>query len=176
MSLQTIKYGEHTVDISALPPVSLHRLASYGLAHFLGNQMASKVVAWSEREENANATPEAKQAAKAQFQANGMKALLDGTIGQHAARGPVVNPLENEMDKIAKAEVIVVLKSNNIKVPKGDEMVEFDNGDKLTMDQLIERRLAKHGDRIKTDAEGALKEKARKQAKLAKNAGALADL
>ncbi len=176
MSLETIKYGENSITLASLPAVSLHRLASYGLAHFLGNQMASKVVAWSEREENANATDEQKAAKKAEFQANGVKALLDGTIGQHAARGPVVDPMENEMDKIAKAEVVVVLKSNSIKVPKGDEAVEFSNGDKLTMDQLIERRIAKHGDRIKKEAEASLKEKARKAKKLQDNAGALGDL
>lgn len=173
----TIKYGEHSVDISKLPAVSLHRLASYGFAHYLGNQASSKVTAWSDKEENKGATDEQKAAQKATFQTTMLAALMDGTIGQHASRGPAVDPIEVEMDRIAKAEVIKTLKANSIKVPKKDEAVQFESGESLSMEALIERRLAKHGDRIRKEGEAVLKEKARKVKKLAENAAAgVADL
>lgn len=160
-----LNYGDHTVDITTLPGVSLHRLASYGLSHLLGNQAASKVVAWADKAENKDATDEAKAAKKTEFQAIMLKALADGTIGQHASRGPATDPTEAEAERLAKAEVIATLKSNNIKVPKKDEVVEFANGNKFNMDQLVERRMEAHGERLKTEAAASLKAKAKAKAK-----------
>ena len=164
----TLNYTTHSVKISALPAISFHRLASYGLAHLLGNQAASKVVAWAEKDENANATDEQKAAKKAEFQAAMLQALKDGTIGQHATRGPAQDPEEAEMERLAKAEVVATLKANNIKVPKKDEMVEFASGEKLSMDELVERRIAKHGERLATEAKASLKAKAKAKEAIAK--------
>lgn len=174
----TITYGEHSLALSKLPPVSLHRLASYGLSHLLGNQMSSKVVAWSDKDENKDATDEAKATVKAEFQAKAIASLMDGTIGQHAARGPSVDPVEAEMARIAKTQVVTVLKANGTKVPKKDEAVEFADGSKFTMGQLVERRLAnpKFTDAIKKEAEASLKAKAKAKAKLVEQAGNTADL
>lgn len=168
----TINYTTHSVSLSKLPPVSVHRLASYGLAHLLGNQAASKVVAWQEKDENKNATDEQKAAAKANFQAVMLAALADGTIGQHASRGPSVDPEEAEMERLARVEVLATLKANNIKSPKKGEAVEFASGEKLTLDELVERRIAKHGDRLATEAKASLKAKAKaKEATAKKVAG-----
>lgn len=167
----TITYGEHSISATKLPAVSLHRLASYGLAHYLGNQAASKVVAWADKAENANATDEQKAAQKATFQSAMVQALMDGTIGQHAARGPAVDPVEAIQARLAKAEVLKVLKENGIKAPKKEEEVEFKDGTKLSMDALIERRIAKHGERLMTEAKKEVADKARKAKKLAENAG-----
>lgn len=168
----TVTYTSHSVSLSKLPPVSVHRLASYGLAHLLGNQAASKVVAWSEKDENKGATDEQKAAAKAQFQSVMLAALADGTIGQHASRGPAVDPEDAEMERLAKVEVNATLKANNIKAPKKDEVVEFASGEKLTMDDLVDRRIAKHGERLRSEAKASLKAKAKaKEATAKKVAG-----
>lgn len=168
----TLNYTTHSVDMTKLPPVSLHRLASYGLAHYLGNQAASKVVAFAEKPENAGMTDEAKAAKKAEFQTQMIAALLDGTIGQHAARGPAIDPEDAEVERLAKGEVLATLKANNIKAPKKDEVVEFASGEKLTMEDLIDRRVAKHGERLRTEAKASLKAKAKaKEAQAKKVAG-----
>lgn len=164
----TVTYTSHSVDLGKLPPVSLHRLASYGFAHYLGNQAASKVVAWSDKEENANATDEQKAAKKAEFQTAMIAALMDGTIGQHAARGPSIDPEEAEMERLAWGEVLATLKANNIKAPKKDEAVEFASGEKLSRDDLVSRRVAKHGDRLRTEAKASLKAKAKAKEAIAK--------
>lgn len=163
-----LNYTTHSIDMSKLPAVSIHRLASYGFAHLLGNQAASKVVAWGDKPENANATDEAKAAKKAEFQAVMLAALADGTIGQHATRGPAQDPEEAEAERLAKAEVVKTLQDNKIKVPKKDEVVEFASGEKLTMDELVERRLAKHGERLTQEAKDSLRAKAKAKEKLAK--------
>lgn len=174
MEHDTVTYTTHSVDISKLPAVSLHRLASYGFAHLLGNQAASKVVAWQDKPENANATDEQKATAKAGFQQTMLAALMDGTIGQHASRGPSVDPEEAEMERLAKVEVLATLKANNIKAPKKDEAVEFigqgENGGNLSlnMEQLVERRIAKHGERLATEAKASLKAKAKAKEQAAK--------
>lgn len=164
----SLTYTSFTVPLANLPPVSLHRLASYGLAHYLGNQAASKVVAWAEKDENKGATDEQKAAQKATVQAAMFAALLDGTIGSHASRGPAVDPEDAEMDRLAKAEVLATLKANNIKAPKGEEAVEFASGEKLTMDDLIDRRVAKHGERLRVEAKASLKTKAKAKEAAAK--------
>lgn len=174
-NFNVVNYTTHSVDLTKLPPVSVHRLASYGFAHLLGNQAASKVVAWQEKDENKNATDEQKAAAKTDFQAKMIAALLDGTIGSHASRGPAVDPQEAEMESLARVEVLATLKANNIKVPKKGEAVEFASGEKLTLDELVERRLAKHGERLGTEATASLKAKAKaKEAKAKKLAGVVA--
>lgn len=157
----TVTYTTHSVALSKLPPISVHRLASYGLAHLLGNQAASKVVAWQEKEENKGATDEQKAAAKAEFQAKMLTALADGTIGQHSSRGPAIDPEDAEMERLAWAEVKETLTSNNIKIPKGDAVVEFASGEKLTKDDLVDRRIAKHGERLRSEAKASLKAKAK---------------
>lgn len=168
----TLNYTSHSVVVSKLPAVSAHRLMSYGFAHYLGNQAASKVVAWADKEENKGATDEQKAAKKAEFQSIMIAALIDGTIGQHTSRGPSVDPEEAEMESIAKKEVLATLKANNIKVPKKGEHVEFASGEKLTMDELVERRLAKHGERLSAEAKASLKAKAKaKEATAKKVAG-----
>lgn len=169
----TLNYGDHTLSLKALPAISFHRLASYGLSHLLGNQAASKVVAWADKVENKDATDEQKAAKKAEFQGLMLAALADGTIGQHASRGPATDPTEAEAESIARTEVRAMLKANNIKVPKKDEVVEFASGEKLTLDDLVERRMQKYGERLMADAKASLKAKARvKEATAKKVAGA----
>lgn len=164
----TISYNTFTADITKLPPASLHRLASYGFAHYLGNQASSKLVAWKDKDENKNATDEQIEARKAEIQSTMFAAVLSGEMGVHASRGTPIDPTEAEMERLAKAEVVATLKANNIKVPKKDEAVEFASGEKLTMDELIDRRIAKHGERLTTEAKASIKAKVKAKEAIAK--------
>lgn len=165
-----IAYNDFTADIGKLPPASLHRLASYGFAHYLGNQASSKVVAWKDKDENKNATDEQVAAFKSDVQAKMFAAILDGTMGVHATRGPSVDPEEAEAERLAKAEIITTLKANNIKVPKKEEKVQFADGREKSMDEMIETRLghAEHGPRLRTEAKASLKAKQKAKDALAK--------
>ena len=174
-----LTYGEVSIDFSTLPAKSQEALAKRGLTHFLGNEQAAKVSGWKAKfaDENDGAEPGADevQAKKAEYVANAVKALLAGEVGT-ATRGPAADPIESEMDRIAKREINAVLKANGAKFSgKGDErVVTFANGEKFTMDQLVERRLANadHAARIRKEAEKAIKAAA-KQAEGVKSAGPL---
>lgn len=169
----TLSYGDFSIsDLHKLPAVSLHRLASYGFAHLLGNQASSKVVAWGDKEENANATDEQRAAFKRAVQEGFVEALLNGTIGQHASRGPAVDPIEAEMERLAKVEVTNILKANNIKVPKKDEAVKFADGTEKTMADMVATRVERFDERLRDEATKSLKAKAKaKEAAAKKVAG-----
>jgi hypothetical protein len=175
-----IQYGTHALDTAKFHPNAIEAMVRRGVSHYLGNEMASKVVAWAESEakERAKATPPGgpvtdaeKEAKKAQFQADAITALETGTVGQ-SNRGPRVDPLVAQMQAIAKREVIDTLKANNIKPPKGDDIVTFGDGATRTMAQMIEKRLANHGARIETEAKKLLADQARKAEKAKKEAAA----
>lgn len=174
-----LTYGETTVDFSTLPAKSQEALAKRGLTHFLGNEQAAKVSGWKAKfaEDNNGAEPGADEisAKKAEYVLNAVKALMEGTVGT-ATRGPAADPIDAEMDRIAKREISIVLKSNGAKFSgKGDErVVTFANGEKFTMEQLVERRLAnvEYAPRIRKEAEKAISNAA-KAAEKAKSAGPL---
>lgn len=165
----TLSYSDRfSIEMDKLPRQSLHRLASYGLAHYLGNQASAKVTTFKDKDENKDATDEQVAAFKASVQDKMFAAVLDGTMGVHATRTPSQDPEEAEMDRLAKVEVVATLKANNIKVPKKDEAVEFASGEKLSMDDLVDRRIAKHGERLRTEAKASLKAKAKAKDAIAK--------
>jgi hypothetical protein len=154
-----VTYGQYEIDTGKLPPVTIDALVRRGISHVLGNEAASKVSAWADNAERikaeGNATDEQKAQKKAEFQAVFIDAMLAGTLGQHAARGPRVDPLEAVMNGIAKREIIDRLKAANppIKTPKGDETINL-KGELFTMAQLITRRLnGPEGERIKREAQ-----------------------
>lgn len=185
--LPTIKYGDHSVDTSKLPEVSVKALLSRGLSHFLGNEQASKVTAkivTALALSDETSAEAAKAAVKAfrisneadcsawttEAQTNALKALADGTVGVRAAgTGPKLSPIETVIRRLAKGEVIDTLKANNIAVPKGEDKVSFADGKSMSMDELVERRIAKHGDRLKKAAAKELADKARKLEQAAKD-------
>src|SRR5258708_154846 len=173
-----IQYGSHALDTAKFHPTAIEAMVRRGVSHYLGNEMASKVVAWVEAENKERAktnaapvTDEEKDAAKLSFQADAIVALETGTVGQ-SNRGPRVDPLVAQCLAIAKREVIDTLKANNIKPPKGDDIVTFGDGATRTMSQMVEKRLASHGQRIETEAKKHLAELARKAEKAKKEAAA----
>jgi hypothetical protein len=173
-----IQYGTHALDTAKFHPTAIEAMVRRGVSHYLGNEMASKVVAWAESENKERAktgaapvTDAEKEAAKVAFQTDGIIALEAGTVGQ-SNRGPRVDPLVAQMQAIAKREVIDTLKANNIKPPKSDDVVTFGDGATRTMAQMVEKRLANHTARIEAEAKKHLSELARKADKAKKEAAA----
>ena len=160
--MATIKYGDYVIDTTKLPEVSVEALLRRGLSHYMGNEQASKVVAHFVDEEP---TAEAKAKFKTECQAKAVVALAAGTIGTRVF-GPRVSPVENIMRMLARRKVSDALKKNGLKAPKGDEAIEFANGQKLTMAELIERQLAKHGDALRKEADAEVKRRERELAKV----------
>lgn len=175
------------MDTTALPPVSIEALLKRGANHVFGNEVASKVTTAKKKHaadnNGAELSDDEVAALTDQFRADALARLLAGTIGT-ATRGPAVDPVEAEMERAAWAEIQVILKANGSKSEgKGEDRVwKFANGASFSKDQLIERRLSgeapsgvdaktgvSHADRLRKDAEKALKVKA-KQAAAAKEA------
>ncbi len=177
--MTTVTYGDKSYDFTKLPAVSGEAMLKRGVAHFFGNEVAAKVTAWKKKYEtdNAGAMPgDDEIAAKhAEVTADFETKLTEGTVGV-STRGPSVDPVEAEMERIAKREINNILKTSNAKWSgKGDERrVTFADGTSLTMDEMVDRRLAnaEHGPRIRKDAEKAIKAAAR-EAEKAKAAGPL---
>ena len=184
-------YGTIEVDTSAFAPASIEALVRRGVAHYLGNEQASKVVAWAKTKateglaaylqtdpdnsagktvEDFEPSLEDKQSKKEELQQAALGHLVAGTIGISAPRTPSVDPLEAAMERLAKAQVTTVLKANGIKPPKDGESVTFGDGTKKTMDDMIATRLAHatHGPAIRAEAEKVLKAKAKEAAAKAK--------
>lgn len=173
-----LEYGKLSVDTATLPEASLNALIRKGWAHFMGNEQASKVTAWKAKlVDGTPATDTAPavagrepsedeiSAAKDAYQAAALKALQDGTVGVSVARGPAVSPEETIMRGLAKAEITATLKANGLKVPTGEAVVKFGDGQSFTMAQLIARRLEPEGEGRSYAQGGRLKAEAAKEMK-----------
>lgn len=171
-----VTYGDHTINTDNLPEKSIQALLSRGLAHFLGNEQAAKVSGWANGiKEKSGAAPSDDEvaSAKAGYVAAALAALAAGTIGA-GTRGPRGTATETVMRQIAEKEVRSILAQNHMALPSGDKTVKFEDGTELTRADLLSRRLAKHGDRIRKEAEAEIKAAERKAAKAtaeAKQAG-----
>jgi len=161
-------YGELQIDSAKFHENAVHALLRRGLSHLLGNEQAAKVgpeSSWGK--ENKDATKEQVAAQKLAFQNAAISTLYDGTIGVRASSGPKADPLQSEMRKLAKAEVIAILATQKtadgkkVSFPTGDKTITV-GADVLTGDQLIARRLTKHGERIKVEASRNLAAQAKK--------------
>lgn len=167
----------HAIDLSALPAKSISALLSRGLTHYLGSEQASKVKARKDKfaaeNDGAELAEDEVTAIKQALVADAVKALQEGTIGSRAV-GIVIDPLEKVKHQVARAMVIETLKANGIKVPKGDEACEFAGGVKLTMADMIERKMAKEEEAITKKARSIIAEK-EKSAKAARALAASVD-
>lgn len=170
--MTTITYGDHVVDFSKLPEASVAAILRRGLTHYLGNEQASKLASWVKGQDG-EVSEDAKAARKAELVSSALSALQAGTIGQ-SVRMPKVDPVEAEMDKIAKGEIKSTLAAAKMgfKGKGEDRKVTFADGSAFTLDELVERRLAnpEHSARIRREAEKAIKARAR-QAEKAASAG-----
>jgi hypothetical protein len=191
MNLQ-MTHGTATFDFSTLPEQSVRAMLSRGLTHVRGSELASKVgpnSSWASKFEKDNKrkpTDEEVTVQRAIALAVMDAALRDGTVG--TARGPKVDPVEAEMDKIAETKVWNILratKDENGNVlatgkskPKGEQEYVL-GGTKYTFDDLVERQLTKFSADIQAEAEKAIAARKKaaesaqaKAAKLAENATA----
>lgn len=165
------EYGNISVDTASLPQPSLDAMIRRGLTHYFGNEQAAKVSNRKAKLASGDSPREASDDEVSQWvnelRAAALEALNAGTVGQHVTRGPAVSPEEAEARKIAKAEIVVILKANNLKVPTGEKTVKAPDGE-FTMDQLIDRRLSHgtHGDRIRADAAKEVRRKAKEASKV----------
>jgi hypothetical protein len=189
----TVTYAGHTIDLTTLPERSVFAMTKRGIGHFLGSEVSSKVNAWAKGLVNEDKTPREPTADEvtartAQIRKEFLDALLAGTVGSRASGSAgtarTADPVEREMAKIARVEVTDILKAQKLKVPKGDAVVTFGNGATRTMAQMIENRLttAKDkdgrlcGERIRAEAEKAVKASAKKTAAVTADASSAADL
>lgn len=146
-------------NIDTLPRQSLVSLVRKGLAHYLGNEQASKVTAW--KASNPDATDEAIATRKSEFVAAAVEAILAGTMGVQSTRGPRATPVDAVARRMAEAEMRATLGKRNppIAMPKGEAVITLNTPDgtahTFTRVQLIERRLAHpvHGPRLRKAAE-----------------------
>lgn len=160
----TYTVAGYEIDVTDLPAKSIDALLSRGLTRFLGNEQASKVSSWKaafKTEHGTEPTDDNVAAYHASVVADAVKRLVEGTIG---TRQPsvTVDPLEKEMHRLAKAEVVEILRANSIKVPKEGEAVTFADGSQKTLDDMIEARLAKRGEAIEKEAKRILAAKAKR--------------
>ncbi len=156
-----------TIDLTALPGKSITALLSRGMTHYFGSEQASRVKAWKDafkEEHKVDAADDEVAAFQQERFGIALKNLLEGTIGQRAV-GITIDPLEKVKAQIARQNVIDILKANSIKVPKGDEAVEFADGSKKTMADMIKTRLERDGEAIEKAAKAEIK--AREKAKAA---------
>lgn len=166
-----ISYGDHTADFNTLPESSLVAMLRRGFGHYMGSEAASKVsTAFSD---DAETKPtESKDEYKAKVQADMFAKLVAGTVGV-STRGPAVDPITTIVRRLAKAEIIPILKANGLAWPKkADDVVSFPNGDKFTGAQLVDRRIAREGERLGKEAKKLADEQARKAKKAAEAAKA----
>lgn len=152
--MENLVYGTATVEFDSLPAVSQRALAQRGLAHFLGNEQASKVAGHFEGKEP---TDDEKAAYKAECVAKALQALIDGTVGTRIGT-PRGTQIETIMRRIAEAQVRAVLKGNGITMPSGDKVVKLGDQE-FTRAQLITRRLEnpKFSESIRKEAEAEMK-------------------
>lgn len=179
-------------DITAIE-ASIVALINRGVNHVLGNEVASQVTAWKRAECGLKAddkSPEAK-AAIAKFTAENKEAIeaktreyrdakvadiLAGKLGvRTGGGGGAVDPLTREMNRIATAELQVLLEAHGLKLPRGEDTLSM-RGKDLTRGDLIAAHLAKHGDKVEKEAKANLAAAARKAKALVADAGdSLAD-
>lgn len=183
--METLTYGSTSVNFDALPAQSQRALAHRGLTHFLGNEQSAKVgpnSSWATKFEKDNGRKPNESEVEAQKAANlaaAITALNEGTIG--TARGPKLDPIEAEIERMATNEVWDKLSGAKLckknKRPDDDEVFEFANGDKFTFAVLVERAIARGGEAMrkaatkKVDAERAAKEKRKAEAEKVAAAG-----
>ncbi len=177
-----ITYGTNIkLDSSTFPEATTKALLSFGVAHFLGNVQASKIVGRIRGKDGLNKADATKEAVKAwreanpqlitkwsaEFEAEALKELVEGKIGVRAG-GPRLDPVEAEFKKLVMARIKSILEGVGMKMPKAeDEVLTFGDGVTRTLPAMVRNVTAKEGDSLRKTAEANVAAAARraKQAK-----------
>lgn len=133
--------GSFEFDTDTIPEVNRAPLMRRTISHILHNEVAAKVGAWKGKEENANASESAIAAFTLDCQKAAVDKIMNGVLGMREAGGAAVDPLEAEIARQVKAEVVQVLRAQKAKFPKDGETVTFANGVTRTGDQMLENWL-----------------------------------
>lgn len=163
----TITYKSHTLDLATLPSVSVLALASRGLVRLMGSEVSSKVI--SHFKDIFDADDAAREAFAESVRKDLVAQLVAGTLGE-GRTGPRKDPVEAEIERLAKIEVKETLKTHGLKFAKvegSDPVVTFGNGATKTLAAMVETRIAGHGDRLRKTAEKAIADAARMAKKAA---------
>ena len=112
MSLEITRAGQ-TFDFAKLPQASAAAMLGRGLTHYLGSELSSKVIGWSKRFEKENSrepNDAERDAYRSEALASMVAALEAGTVGT-VTRGAAVDPIEAEMEKLARADINAIIKA-----------------------------------------------------------------
>ena len=165
----TFVAGGKEYDWTQLPASTVAAMLSRGATHYFGSEVSSRAKGRADKaaKGSGNALADDEIAAiKAETLADFHEKFTSGNVGVRAV-GVTVDPVEKRMEKIAKGEVLEILSGLNIKRPKKDEAVKFANGVEKTLDDMVATRLEQHGDRIRKEAEKALRDEAKKREAIA---------
>lgn len=184
-----IDYANHSVDFAKVPAPSIEALLRRGVAHFLGNEQASKVTAWkaklaADKENPREPSEDEIEQYKNDLVSTALADIYAGDIG--SGRGPRLDPVERELRSLVDSHIANTLAANGIKFLKGrklpadNEVVVFTRdaeGKPLqtrTLDEMRENVLRTHGDKFRKDAEKRVADLAKKAAAAKANAESLA--
>ena len=180
-----LSYGDFEVEAESLPASSILALFNRGFAHILGNESSSRVAAHFKRKGPdgvEGVIPDSKSPEYVSAKRDAQKALFDaivaGTLGE-SMRGPRKDPIEAEIERISRDELVVILVSQKFieksrKLPTDETVIKFADGDK-TFGSLRLRYVAKHADRLHKAAQAEIDRKAREAAKREAGASKLAE-
>lgn len=161
----TVSYGKapgtvYSFDLGALPTASLIALASSGLAHKMGNEVASQVSTEKAKRKEAGSaelTEAEIDTMLAELREEMAGKILAGTIGT-STRGPRGTALDTIVRQKAKAEMVAVLAKHGITFPEGkypkthaqagEARVIVMDGKAVTGSELVDRYLTKHSERL----------------------------
>lgn len=183
MTTLTFDNGKYTVDTTAIPAASITVMLQQAFNHRLGNQVASAVVA---RAKNETGNPELDRDGMKVFrEANAalitewehelrtsvVADIMNGTLGVQAVRAPRKDPVEKEFAALVLAYVKAQLKQSGRKLPANDETVlNFGAGITRTRSEMLANAAASQGERLRKEAEKVVAERARLEARMARDA------
>lgn len=180
---QTISYGNEPrvfrVAVADIPANSLLALASKGLAHWLGNECASKVSTEKKRRVDANEpamTEAEEEAMRNETQDAAWARIMSGEISA-ASRGPRGTALDTVIRRIGKDELVGLLTKMGIKFPEGKNKATGQpntvtlDGQAVTGPDLLNKYVAGHTERLTTLAKREMARIEKEAAKVEKSDG-----
>lgn len=153
-------------NVATYPVQTIVALLRRGIRVVKSNEVAARYAAWEKKElatEGREISESESGAKKAELTSAAEQSFIDGTLGDRK-RGPAVDPLEVEMERIAWRQVKETLKKAGMSVPADGEFITTGSGDKLSKEDLIDRRLVKNGPAIEKEAKKVLSNKTKAKA------------
>jgi len=155
MKTVEVTYGDFVIATDKLSDTNLAAIVRRGVAHYLGNEQASKTAPtskwykdWQEAHNGTSPDEDTIAAQKAADQKAAYDRLLNGEIGSGPRAAPV-DPVEKILERLVLAEIKTKLAAIGLKPPKGDAVITFKDGSTRTIDQMRENVLARDGDRLR---------------------------